>query len=1221
MVKILQSLFDRVFKIKPKEFWLVQSFFFYYLCIGMFLTVSVTVGDSLLLANAAPGKVNTLYAQLYVGVAIVSILVTWLYNKLTGLISRIVLIVGMMAIFLVSIIVFSVLLSAFGSTNNEALYLLLAIWLRMCNFLLIMGFFSFLGDYFTSHDAKRLYGYIAGGLAVGSIVAGAGIGAFVQFADSKSMLWLCIGFLVISIVMSILIFTIGDSFKKEKFEPAIHGGAKTGLRSLLKQSDLQFIFFIIFLGMIAAVILDFQMKVSSSIVYPNSHDLAQFFGRFYMYVGIVEIIFQFLAVSLLLRRFGIFWCLTILPASSMIMNAFFYSTGHGIFAQHSLFIIVAANLMRIVFTESIDLPSRELLFLPLNANRRIRAQSLTAGVVMPVGQGVGGLLVIGFSILGVAIFEYSMIGIVLCAAWIVLLMLERRRYRATLAQSLKDYQLSSTDFRNLFQERKADFLIEELLKQKDRQFIGFTLDLLRGRRLLGLSAQVRKFVRDEDPLIAVKAITLLGEDGRTEHLEIVQEGLRSSAEAVREAAVLAFCRIEKERAQDRIRQWLASGDAAVQRAALVGGGSYCGEKGYQLILPTLSALASSSAPEARLAAARAIRDMPDRRNMALVEKLLNDPTISVQLAAVESCTATYPEMVPLLLRLAENPELRFSVRQALIQMPEESVPVIVRAARRPEADEITRCMLFDVLAAIGGDAARQALWFFFSGPSPLLVRVAAGAALWRMIRSARASFIEETEIDATLKHICHKVGVLNRAYREVGQSDPFTWRLLHDHARLEIENMFNLLAVGYGILQIGKVRYNFFHAQGTQQANALELLDEMLPRRLAPDILYLLDSFIEKPIGGRGLSEETARQLSGFEPWLKVVATYHLNGGVSMLPIHAQKRFTEHENALYRRMGTVDFLTKVPLFVKVPGNHLVWMARIAQQVELKAGETLFHQADVGDAMYLIVRGAIRIIVNNVEVTCLRFGEVIGEMALIDGAPRSAACVAREDSELLKINADDFNNIVKEQPDVSLALLRTLAERLRQQMDFSPQQEHDVASPPSSLDTLYGVGAHNTPAWGASPVENGAFWVDLFERVAFLHRVPLFADVEAGHLLTLAKLCDAVRLRAGEKLFGTGDQGDAIYLIRHGSVGVQVDGAEVVQLGIGECLGEMSLIDGAPRSASSFARQDSELLRIRSSDFETVVRTQPGVVSAMLGTLAERLRQQTAHTTQKAASGK
>ncbi len=87
----------------------------------------------------------------------------------------------------------------------------------------------------------------------------------------------------------------------------------------------------------------------------------------------------------------------------------------------------------------------------------------------------------------------------------------------------------------------------------------------------------------------------------------------------------------------------------------------------------------------------------------------------------------------------------------------------------------------------------------------------------------------------------------------------------------------------------------------------------------------------------------------------------------------------------------------------------------------------------------------------------------------------------------------------------------------------------------------------------------------------------------------------------------GDPGDAFYVVLEGTVAVRTGGRKVV-MGVGEFFGEMSLIDGAPRSASVVAESDEVLLMvIPRSAFMKLLESEPKITIAILGTLSQRIR--------------
>ena len=99
-------------------------------------------------------------------------------------------------------------------------------------------------------------------------------------------------------------------------------------------------------------------------------------------------------------------------------------------------------------------------------------------------------------------------------------------------------------------------------------------------------------------------------------------------------------------------------------------------------------------------------------------------------------------------------------------------------------------------------------------------------------------------------------------------------------------------------------------------------------------------------------------------------------------------------------------------------------------VDLRAGDWLFHAGDVGDAMYIVVRGKLEVHVGDHIVAQLGQGDVVGELALLTGEPRNASVRARRDSRLLELDKDRFAEVALLEPKVPLAVARTLARRLQ-----------------------------------------------------------------------------------------------------------------------------------------------------------------------------------------------
>jgi CRP-like cAMP-binding protein len=98
---------------------------------------------------------------------------------------------------------------------------------------------------------------------------------------------------------------------------------------------------------------------------------------------------------------------------------------------------------------------------------------------------------------------------------------------------------------------------------------------------------------------------------------------------------------------------------------------------------------------------------------------------------------------------------------------------------------------------------------------------------------------------------------------------------------------------------------------------------------------------------------------------------------------------------------------------------------------LEPGQTLFEQGEPGRDMYIVRTGFVLLRVGGSEVEQVARGGLLGEMALIDPAPRSASAVAGENCSVVAITEGAFHALVKQVPGFALEVMRSMARRLRQ----------------------------------------------------------------------------------------------------------------------------------------------------------------------------------------------
>ena len=132
-----------------------------------------------------------------------------------------------------------------------------------------------------------------------------------------------------------------------------------------------------------------------------------------------------------------------------------------------------------------------------------------------------------------------------------------------------------------------------------------------------------------------------------------------------------------------------------------------------------------------------------------------------------------------------------------------------------------------------------------------------------------------------------------------------------------------------------------------------------------------------------------------------------------------------------------------------------------------------------------------------------------------------------------------------------------------------------------------------------------------ERIELLKAIPLFESLETEDLSSLANRLREVSVSAGQPVFAQGDEGDAMYVIEDGAVDIVAgSGKQKVilrSLFKQQYFGELSLLDGAPRSATVAASRDTHLLALDRDDFVEFIKKRPEAALSIMHEVGERMR--------------
>jgi CRP-like cAMP-binding protein len=135
----------------------------------------------------------------------------------------------------------------------------------------------------------------------------------------------------------------------------------------------------------------------------------------------------------------------------------------------------------------------------------------------------------------------------------------------------------------------------------------------------------------------------------------------------------------------------------------------------------------------------------------------------------------------------------------------------------------------------------------------------------------------------------------------------------------------------------------------------------------------------------------------------------------------------------------VAILSGIPMFAGIPGYVLASVAEVMEEVELEASETFIEEGAVGDCLYIVVDGRVQVHTRGQDLLTIGSGQIVGELAMLDPEPRSASVSTLEDTFLLCLTKEPFDEVMADHPEIAAGVIRALCQRIREQKYlFAPQ---------------------------------------------------------------------------------------------------------------------------------------------------------------------------------------
>jgi hypothetical protein len=147
-------------------------------------------------------------------------------------------------------------------------------------------------------------------------------------------------------------------------------------------------------------------------------------------------------------------------------------------------------------------------------------------------------------------------------------------------------------------------------------------------------------------------------------------------------------------------------------------------------------------------------------------------------------------------------------------------------------------------------------------------------------------------------------------------------------------------------------------------------------------------------------------------------------------PMRQRETVRNGDEAMLSTVEKVLVLKTVGIFAGTPHEILAEVATLLEEVEFRVGETIFEKGELGNCMYIIVAGKVRVHDGERTLNYLGQGDGFGEMALLDPEPRMASVTAVEDTHVLRLDQEPFYELMDDRIEVVRGIIHVLTGYLR-----------------------------------------------------------------------------------------------------------------------------------------------------------------------------------------------
>jgi ATP/ADP translocase/HEAT repeat protein len=854
---------------------------------------------------------------------------------------------------------------------------------------------------FNPREARRVFAVIGTGGIAGAIAGGAITKPLVNWIGTEDLLWVCVAIVAAAGAILRLVKHADQSVAAKRRNEQQR--VKVGSRAIVRSDLLRKLSIVTLLVAIVAVIIEVQFNEIVDRSFHSRDEKTAFFGTFFAWLSVFAIFFQLVLTPRILRTFGAGSALLILPVSLAVGST-------------SLILwpgLISALLLKVGdggFRHSIHKAATEVLFLPVPPELKNRAKIFLDTTIDTAGTGIGALVVIGLSAIHVKYSQLAFISIALIGIAIFVGTTLRRAYVDAFRVALDRRTIDLGDLRTSIDDAAALRAVLPALESDNERQVIYALEMLSASSSKQIPGRVEHLLTHVSPEVRARAINVLAISGARNFYEKIEPMIRDPEQSVRIEAVQFVCLFGEGRRIDRLTAMLREDDPVLRVAAL---GCVAVHGGSLLLDHETAEVFLNGDETARVELARAIGTLPGEKLSDVLRKLAADESPEVVEHAIASIGgAKDPSFLPYLIEKLGESRHRANARAAIASFGESVLPELARAK-----DDQRYRVRRHVPRAIGEIASQASVDLLFAAIEDKDFAIAEESlrALNRLrMRYTTLLTFSREKIDAALATRAALLRTLRDLPRDENSPQmKLLARALREKRAVLLEQIFRLLALSHPPRDIYTGYLGLISQKKNVRASALEFVENLLDAEAKRVVAPLLEDHPQE----RDAKPHSFAPLRNFpDPWIRACAVHAgvVNGDASMLSV----------------LERVILLQKVDVFSEVSTEQLGSLAAIAEEESAATSHSLYGEEDVSDSMFIVLEGRVRLHRGDTEVLVAGPGDAFGTWALFDDEPRLVAATALDAVHLLRIDKEDFIDLLADNIKITQGVLKAMVRRLR-----------------------------------------------------------------------------------------------------------------------------------------------------------------------------------------------